>query len=113
MFYKSTNASHSQYSFESMDDCLYTLDIIRADNVARVFFSTTDNGFALVVGKFDLGLSDDDILSVLKSLDVDTLADLYEELSEKFSEIIMENYLTENEDDEEIYKESKPGGFVS
>ena len=61
MFYKSTNVSHSQYSYESMDECVYTLDIIRTDNVARVFLSTTDNGFALVLGKFDLGLSDDDI----------------------------------------------------
>ena len=113
MFYKSTNVSHSQYSYESMDECVYTLDIIRTDNVARVFLSTTDNGFALVLGKFDLGLSDDDILSVVKSLNVDTLARLYEELSEDFAGVIVDNYLTEDEDGEEIYKETKSGGFVS
>lgn len=111
MFYKTTNVSHSQYSFESIDECTYTLDIIRADNIARVFFSTTDNGFALVVGKFDLALSDDEILSVLKSIDIDGLADLYEDLSDKFADVIVDNYLTEEE--EEDYKESEPGGFVS
>jgi len=110
MFYKTTSVSHSQYSFESMDECIYTLDIIRADNVARVFLSTTDNGFALVVGKFDLTLSDDEILSVLKSIDIDDLADLYEDLSDKFADVIVDNYLTEEEED---YKESEPGGFVS
>lgn len=110
MFYKTTNVSYSQYSFEAMNDCTYTLDIIRAENVARVFLSTTDNGFALVVGKFDLNLSDDEILSIITSLDVDELANLYEELSDSMAEIIMDNYMDEEETD---YKESEPGGFVS
>ena len=50
MFYKSTNVSHSQYSYESMDECVYTLDIIRTDNVA------TDEGI-------DLSSSRDDIIA--------------------------------------------------
>ena len=112
MFYKVTNASHSEYTFESMDDCIYTIDIIRSDNMARAFLSTTDNGFALVVGKFDLALSDDEILAVLKSLNIDDLSDLYEELSEDFTEVIIENYMNEEEDVDK-YRESEPGGFVS
>lgn len=110
LFYKSTNVSHSQYTFESMDECVYTLDIIRTNNVARVFLSTEDNGFALVVGKFDLGLSDDEILSVIKSLNIDDLSELYEELSEDFADVIEENYMTEVEPD---YKESVNISFVN
>lgn len=110
LFYKSTNVSHSQYTFESMDECVYTLDIIRTNNVARVFLSTEDNGFALVVGRFDLGLSDDEILSVIKSLNIDDLSELYEELSEDFADVIEENYMTEVEPD---YKESVNISFVN
>lgn len=110
LFYKSMNVSHSQYIFESMDDCTYTLDIIRTNNIARVFLSTEDNGFALVVGRFDLGLSDDEILSVIKSLNIDDLSELYEELSEDFADVIEENYMTEGEPD---YKESVNISFVN
>lgn len=110
LFYKSTNVSHSQYTFESMDECIYTLDIIRTNNIARVFLSTEDNGFALVVGRFDLGLSDDEILSVIKSLNIDNLSDLYEELSEDFADVIEENYMAEEEPD---YKESVNISFVN
>ncbi len=110
MFYKTTNVSHSQYTYEAMNDCTYTLDIIRAENVARVFLSTTDNGFALVAGKFDLTLTDDEILSFITSLDVDELANLYEELSASIAGIILEDYESEDETD---YRETKPGGFIS
>ena len=110
LFYKSMNVSHSQYTFESMDECVYTLDIIRTNNVARVFLSTEDNGFALVVGKFDLGLSDDEILSIIKTLNIDDLSELYEELSEDFADVIEENYMTEEEPD---YKESVNISFVN
>lgn len=111
MFYKSTNVSHSQYTYEAMNDCVYTLDIIRTNNIARVFLSTDDNGFALVVGRFDLGLSDDEILSVIKSLNIDDLSDLYEELSEDFAGVIEENYLEDTEEPD--YRESVSLNYVS
>ncbi len=110
LFYKSTNVFHSQYTFESMDECVYTLDIIRTNNIAKVLLSTNDNGFALVVGRFDLGLSDDEILSIIKSLNIDNLSDLYEELSEDFADVIEENYMMEEEPD---YKESVNISFVN
>ena len=107
MIYKVTNSSHSQYTFESMNDCIYVIDIIRSDNIAKVQISTSDNGYSLVVGKFELLVSDDDILNILKPA-LDDLADLYEDLSEAIAEIILENYGSD-----EIFKDENQGGFVS